>query len=340
MINGITAIICTHNGSHRLYPTLKALADQNINNSFPCELILVDNASTDLTSDIAYQYWTELGSPYPLAIISEPNPGKANALITGYNAARYELMLLCDDDNWLQPDYFSIVVELYTKHPEIGMLGGYGKALFNPGEKPVWFDKWAHCYVCGKHHNKDGYLSDLDFSIWGAGSVLRKTMWDFLRNNGFTFYNSMEGGKAMTEDAELSMAITFTGHKLYFDERLWFTHDLRGGRVTYPNLLAQQTVNGKNSAIIYMYRLAFNNVSNSRPLINWSFAKIIIRLMLRISKSCLKWKNRPEQLFIYTIFIELLTNLKKYRNLSLDAFTWVGKIKNTLPLSQNNPTIL
>ena len=95
-------------------------------------------------------------------------------------------MLLCDDDNWLQPDYLKTVIEIFSKYPDIGLLGGYGKAVFNGTEKPDWFDKWENCYVCGKHHTKNGFLQSSDFSIWGAGSVIRKTMWNFFQRHPLT----------------------------------------------------------------------------------------------------------------------------------------------------------
>ena len=330
---GISVIICVYNGAKRIIPTLKALSEQNIPNGLPCELLIVDNASTDSTSEVSKKYWASINSPFPLSVLSESKPGKANALVLGYNKAKYELMLLCDDDNWLQPNYFKIVTELYTTNPTIGLLGGYGKALFEPGEKPSWFNTWENCYVCGKHHTRSDFLSTKDFSIWGAGSVLRQTMWKRLVSNGFTFYNSNSGGKAMSEDAELSMAITFTGHQLYFDDRLFFTHDLRGGRITWANLLEQQSWNGKTNAILYMYQLAYDYPLLSPSKINFLFTKKILGLCWHLFKSLLKPYNRPRSTFFYHIIKELLTNSKNYKILAVNSLEWINKIRDTKPLS-------
>ncbi len=164
--SGISIIICTYNGSKKIIPTLKAIAKQNIPADICCELLIVDNASTDSTASLATDYWDSLISTIPLRIIQEPKPGKANALVKGYDEAKYELMLLCDDDNWLQPEYLDIVRELYSRYPEIGLLGGYGKALFEPGKEPDWFKTYEQAYVCGKHHNSSGFLEPLDYTIW------------------------------------------------------------------------------------------------------------------------------------------------------------------------------
>ncbi|MEI6696157.1 MAG: glycosyltransferase family A protein [Bacteroidota bacterium] len=340
MINyGISVIICVHNGASRIIPTLKALAEQNIPSGLECELLMIDNASTDNTAIIAADYWVSVGSPFSFRILTEPNPGKANALVMGYNAALNELILLCDDDNWLQPDYLKTVLEIYTLYPQIGLLGGYGKALFANNEKPVWFDKWERCYVCGKHHLRNGFLKNMDFSIWGAGSVMRKTIWTFLYSNGFVFYNGNNRGKAMTEDAELSMAITFTGHSLYFDDRLWFIHDLRGRKINWKSLLAQQSLNGQNTAILYMYRLAYDNILKFNLPVNWLFSRKIIGLTWRICGSFRKWDNYPERIFLFNIIKELLSNQKKYKKLALASIIWISKIKNAFPLDNNNKQI-
>jgi len=266
-------------------------------------------------------------------IIEEQKPGKANALVTGYNSAKYELMLLCDDDNWLQPDYLKTVIEIFNQHPDIGLLGGYGKAFFESGEKPEWFDKWENCYVCGKHHRQNGFLAIRDYSIWGAGSVITKTVWNYITSSGFAFHNSTKGGKAIAEDAELSMAISFSEYKLYFDDRLWFTHDLRGGRISWKNLIAQQAANGKNNAILCMYEIALNLKTNSSAIANYLFIKKTFEISFRLIKSSMKWKNQPRQIYFFNILKELILNANTYKKISLKSFFWINKIKNTRQIS-------
>ncbi len=334
--NGISIIICVYNGAQRIIPTLKALAEQNIPKDLQCELLIVDNASNDSTAKLSTEYWNSVNNPFPISILSEPKAGKSNALVKGYDEAKYELMLLCDDDNWLQPEYLKTVCEIYSKHPDIGLLGGYGKALFEPNEKPKWFDKWENIYVCGKHHDQNGFLDKFEFSIWGAGSVLRKTMWNFLKTSGFHFYNSVEGGKAMSEDAELSMAISFTDHRLYFDDRLWFTHDLRGGRISWENLIVQQSWNGKTNAILYMYRLAIDHVNKNNVWVNWLVNKKILGLLKDVSRSYLKSANKPRWIYFYNIMKELFNNKEKYGSLAKKSFLWIEKINNATPLSAND----
>lgn len=330
---GISIIICVHNAGEKITPTLKSIAGQNVPINVPCELLIIDNACSDNTIAIAKEFWNGIDPIIPMEILSEPRQGKANALITGYNNASYELMLVCDDDNWLRPDYLKIVDELFRKYPKIGLLGGYGKALLNTVDKPNWFSRWENCYACGKHHKYNGFLDQKDFSIWGAGSVIRKKMWDFLRTNGFKFSSSIGSGKAITEDAELSLAVSFTGHRLYFDDRLWFTHDLRGGRVSWEGLLNQQIENGKNNATLYTYLLTYNSLTKHRISYQFMFVMTMLNLCWSLGKSILKPNNKPRRLFLKHILLELFFHQKKYKQLNRDSYAWISKISNSYPLN-------
>jgi glycosyltransferase involved in cell wall biosynthesis len=332
--HGVSIIVCVHNGATRIIPTLKALAVQVIPRNLACELLIVDNGSTDSTAELATTHWNSLGNPFPLSILVEPKAGKGNALIRGYDSARYELMLLCDDDNWLQPGYLKTVIEIYSLHPEIGLLGGYGKAVFEPGEKPEWFDKWQRNYVCGKPYDRNGFLDRGDIGIWGAGSILRKTMWEFLRSNGFNFHNGMRSGKAIGEDAELSMAITFTGHRLYYDERLWFDHDLGGGRVSWEGLLQQQSLNGKACAILYFYGIGYDCVLRGNILFMIFFIRTIKDLTVCLFQETIVKSHEPKRIYLANAIYEILSKPFNYRRLYSQSLKWIGKVSNTFPLFQ------
>jgi glycosyltransferase involved in cell wall biosynthesis len=264
LINSITIIICTINGKQKLYDTLAYIAalcvPQDIHG---IELILVDNHSQDATAAFAQERWKQLGGPFPLSIIHEQKSGKAHALTTGYNAAKGDIIILCDDDNWLQKDYLVHAKNLFDTRPEIGLAGGCGSmALFHNDEKPEWFDTFSHYFVVGTHHPHSRILAKGDYSVYGAGSVLRKTVWNKIYSSGFRFQNSTYKGRAFSEDVELSMAVIFSGYKLYFEEQLTFIHDLRWGRMTFDNLMEQERLNGKGHVYLRVYEILYYRIRN------------------------------------------------------------------------------
>ncbi len=106
ILEGVSVIICCYNGSSRLPMTLTHLATQRVPKSLKWEVLLIDNASTDGSASIAQKIWDELLPDSELfRIILEPKAGQHFARIRGAKEAQYDLLLFCDDDNWLDPDY-------------------------------------------------------------------------------------------------------------------------------------------------------------------------------------------------------------------------------------------
>jgi len=313
-ISGISIIICTYNGESRLVPTFQALINQDIPECLKWEILIIDNASTDNTKQISEKFFKEFANQIDYKILFEPKPGKANALKRGYDNAQYDLMLLCDDDNWLQAQYISTVFEIFKNNPEIALLGGYGIAEFRNDKIPNNFEKWQHCFACGKYH-LTGYLKNGDFSIWGAGSVLKKSGWMELTQNGFEFLNSTKAGKAMGEDVDLAKAVSFWGYKLYFDERLWFYHDLSGERITDKNLLQQVKKNFKNSTLLLIYLIADKTYNKPTKFFFFYYFKMLISLSINLFTQIFKKDNKPTRMKIYLQLIELATHPSKYYSL-------------------------
>ena len=94
-----TVLIPFFNERAFLEGTLTSLAAQDI----PFELILIDNASTDGSADIAAQVCRRLGLAFTLLI--ERRPGKVNALNTGVGRTRTAFVATCDADTLYPSDY-------------------------------------------------------------------------------------------------------------------------------------------------------------------------------------------------------------------------------------------
>ncbi|MGO3307207.1 MAG: glycosyltransferase, partial [Sphingobacterium sp.] len=57
---GVSIIICTYNGAQKLPKTIQALADQNVPDNIPWEIIFVDNNSSDNSQTVAKMNWNNL----------------------------------------------------------------------------------------------------------------------------------------------------------------------------------------------------------------------------------------------------------------------------------------
>ncbi len=346
--NEISVIMCCHNSAKRIETTLQYLSQQKINSpEVGFEIILVDNNCKDNTVELAERFWQPYKDKYPLNVVHEKKPGKSNALMAGYHAANYEILLLCDDDNWLCPEYFETTLSLFNQYSHIGMLGGYGsEARFGEGvAEPIWFKEMSGAYFVGKFIKSSGFLPPTHFNIWGAGSVIRKKMWNYLIANGFQFKNSLQAGKAQAEDAELARIITITGHSLYFDDRLTFIHDLSGGRVSEQNLESQIKINAKCYGWLVFYKIIVKQVKFNKDNL---FIFFYLREMLVIVKTLFKKrhsnktvdhrfliKNYKEVLFDKYLLWELIIHFHTYYKERKSGLEFIKKIYNKQPLSSN-----
>ncbi len=331
--NEISVIMCCHNSEKRIETTLQYLSQQKlITSDIKFEIILVDNNCNDNTVEVAQKIWQPYHEKHPLHIVYEANPGKSNALIAGYNAANFEILLLCDDDNWLCSDYFDITLSLFNQHPDIGMLGGYGKeAIFGEGvDEPIWFKEMSGAYFVGRFIESSGFLPPTHFNIWGAGSVIRKSMWNYLINNGFHYKNSLQAGKAQAEDAELAKLITITGHQLYFDERLTFIHDLSGGRVSEKNLENQIKINAKCYGWLVFYKILVKQVKFKKDnLFVFFYLREIVVLLKNIYKRR-KIKPNKTHRFLTTDYKEILFDKYLLFEMATNFFVYYKSRKKDL----------
>lgn len=256
---GISILICAYNGAKRLPETLRYIAAQEVPVGLKWEVVLVNNASTDDTLIAAPRTWTELGAPAPLRLLDELQPGKENALVRGFDAANYEYICIVDDDNWLYSDYIAQVASIMQKHPQIGILGAFAEGVFEV-EAPAWFEQFQAYYAVGPQANQSGPLHQLEAYVYGAGSVVRRSGWRYLRANGFVFTTSTKRGKVIVsgEDVELGNALRLAGYELWYDERLRLRHYMYKERLTWNYLrrIAHGAVAAALTGLVYyqLYR--------------------------------------------------------------------------------------
>jgi glycosyltransferase involved in cell wall biosynthesis len=235
---GITVLICTYNGATYLPITLKHLAAQQIRAGISWEIILVNNASTDQTAQVAQRLMTDLFTQVPFRIVDEARPGKDRAMDKGLGMARFRFVLVCDDDNWLGEGYLQRAYEIMTANPRIGMLGGRGIPAFG-GEEPAWFKGVEHYYAVGAQNPRSGEVVTSKGFLWGAGAVINREAYVRLLDAGFqrNITHDRYPRFSRSEDVELCLALRLTGYQVWYDEQLVLHHYIDGKKLTWDYLL-------------------------------------------------------------------------------------------------------
>lgn len=284
---GVSVIICTFNGSARLVKTLNALSSQKFDSDLNCELLVVDNKSTDDSVDLVYNTWSSLGSPFPLKIIKESRPGKAYALETGYDNASFSYMITCDDDNWLQEGYFQNAFDLMNSLPTVGLLGCNSIGEFEV-PPPAWFTELSEGFVVGKQAPVEGYFDESKSYVWGAGMVFRKSIWDFLRANNFEFITGKAVRKAVGEDSELSLIVKYLGYRFYYSESLVLKHWMPKERISWSNCISLYKGFGYTKPYFSFYNLFLKPGKWSKIGIHLYWVQLLSVYLYRIVRIWIK----------------------------------------------------
>ena len=144
---GVTILLPTFNRAEPLRETLSGLASVDYT-GIDCEIVVIDNNSTDATPDVVKTFRDRL----PVLYLRETRVGKNMALNKALReCALKDLVLFTDDDvtpdrNWLQQ-----VVEISERWPEIGVFGGRIDVSW-PGEKPDWAEaEWIRAFGYSAH---------------------------------------------------------------------------------------------------------------------------------------------------------------------------------------------
>jgi glycosyltransferase involved in cell wall biosynthesis len=259
MIDGVSVVICCHNGAKRLPETLRHLAAQEVPGELSWEVLLIDNASTDDTAKVARQCWPE-SLRVPLRVVTEPRLGIANARFRSFSESRQEIISFIDDDNRVGPTWLVNVTDFFQRHPEVSAVGGPSRAVFE-ATPPHWFSTVSPFYAIGDQHAFAGDITNEQGTLlWTAGMSLRRGSALELIRSGFRFIAC--GGSSLTiktgEDTELCFALRALGGRLYYDPRLAIEHFMPADRLVWPKALSLMRTMGASSVLFGIYLCALD----------------------------------------------------------------------------------
>jgi glycosyltransferase involved in cell wall biosynthesis len=246
---GVSIIICFYNAGERLINTLTHICKQNNRNKNNTELILVNNCSNDNSLYVINEVLKGF-ELFSWKTVSEIQPGLANARICGLRHAQFDLLLYCDDDNWLNPNYVEQSEKIMRNNPLIAILGGKGEAVSNI-PIPAWFESVQNHYAVGPQSDQNGRVKGKRNMVYGAGMVMRKTVFEELLDNGFEFLSLGRTGSNLSagEDSEMCLATQIMGKYIWYESSLTFMHYMESSRLDFSYL--KRMKNGKINSSFY-----------------------------------------------------------------------------------------
>lgn len=254
---GISVIICTYNGRLKIAQTLNFLHQQKGLDGVPWEIVIVDNASTDGSFSEIKKLIANKSTNTSLC--NQPIEGKAAALKLAIEKSKYDYLVICDDDNWLNEYYLANIYQIFQTKPTVGIIGGNGEPV-DIDSVPDCIVPHLHNYAAAAQWSHSADITTEIGSVYGAGMGIRKEIFAKISESQWPTYlsafrksNSIMSG----EDTELGLIARHLGYRIYFDETLKFRHELSTARLTKKYLMQLAYANGFGTAVMLPYHEAF-----------------------------------------------------------------------------------
>ncbi|HEY2580488.1 MAG TPA: glycosyltransferase [Mucilaginibacter sp.] len=332
MSTGISVVICCFNSATRLAPTLQHLRNQKGISTSSWEVILVNNCSTDNTVETARQLWESFPLNKPdFKIVNESTPGLSAARQKGIDESRFDYVLFCDDDNWLDENYLNIALDIMRKNPNIGVLGGTGRPVFEKKEPPYFGVNQYHVLATGNQSEIDGDITDERGVLYGAGMILNKKAYIFLKENfnfQFQLSDRLNNSLLSSGDHELCLALKKIGFKIHYSKRLFFKHFIPGHRTTINYYKKLFLGFGISYAMLHVYRVNknnLNNIKNDYRYITIRCIKNIVFIHLKLLIGGYYFTDNKykylDQLHLLYVNIGELTTILKVKNIYKTQFS-------------------
>jgi glycosyltransferase involved in cell wall biosynthesis len=255
-------VICCFNSRNRIRPTLEHLAAQQFSDLARCELIIVDNNSSDGTGEFGRQIWTELGAPCLIRVVNEARVGSAYAREAGAIAAARNNIVFVDDDNWLSGNWLAVAADIVHSVPDYGAFGGSIVPCYETAP-PTWVRHEESVLAC----DVDPVLKLRELPggsyLFSAGLVMRKEVYLCARNSFGPWLLAGRSGSALAsgEDIELCYRVQLLGLRLYRYGRLVLRHFIPSRRTSFSYLrrLARDSASHEWLLVAYRSRLQLND---------------------------------------------------------------------------------
>jgi glycosyltransferase involved in cell wall biosynthesis len=245
MVVDLTVAIPTYNGARRLPEVLErlrisckhAMLRSNYAEHFSCEVIVVDNNSTDDTAKVVQAYQANWPKEYPLKYCFEPKQGAAFARHRAFREARGTLVGFLDDDNIPAVDWVLAACAFAEKYPNAGAYASqiYGVFEVTPPEN---FHRLAPFLAITQRGSQPlRYEPQKKVLPPSAGLVVRKQAWLDSVPSRLVLTGRTSKSMVTSEDLEMLSYIQANGWEIWYNPAMQIDHKIPHWRLKRDYLI-------------------------------------------------------------------------------------------------------
>lgn len=240
----ISVIVCTYNRAATLERCLAHLTAQQVPAEVNWEVVVVDNNSTDHTSQIAK---SAAAGKLPVRYSREANQGLCYARNRGLADARGALVAYIDDDIFTDPAWLSGMVSAF-RETECDAAGGpihldtEGKPL------PLWLSRTLWGYLGYIDHGEERIVLDGNRHYpHGGNMAFRREVFD--RTGAFDVRIGRVGNELFKgSETEFFRRLTLTGAKIIYEPKAKVRHLIKPKELSKRHFRILQLRDGEQRA--------------------------------------------------------------------------------------------
>jgi glycosyltransferase involved in cell wall biosynthesis len=295
MLNSISIIFATYNGSSTIEKTLQSLERLNYPENITFTITIVDNNSTDNTLEILHKYTEKL----PLVVLQESRKGKNSALNKALTLIDElgELIIFSDDDVIFSEDVLEKYLNVANNETEYSLFGG--KIIPHWLEQPPQeiLEGIPQTVAFALTADEDGYKQGAieAIKIHGPNMAVRKEL--FLQGMGFDESIGPSGNNyVMGSETDFLFRAEKKGYKAFYDSTIIVEHIIRPYQYTNLWLKNRAYKAGRS----FFYEQLRKGINTEVPTImgrpRWALKKMVIQkvkmyLALSIGRLNVFYKN-------------------------------------------------
>jgi glycosyltransferase involved in cell wall biosynthesis len=241
----LTVAIPTYNGEKRLPEVLERLRISYEETMLPpsgkeffsCEVIVVDNNSTDATAKIIQAYQANWPKSCPLKYCFEPRQGAAFARKRAFEEAKGTLIGFLDDDNIPALDWMVAAYTFAQAHPTAGAYGSQIHGIFEV-TPPENFHRLApFLALTDRGSNPLRYEPQKKVLPPSAGLVVRKQAWVDSVPSKLVLTGRTSNSMVTSEDLEMLSYIQAKGWEIWYNPAMKIDHKIPHWRLKREYLI-------------------------------------------------------------------------------------------------------
>ena len=299
-----SVVICTHNRKSFIAKSLASVLQQNFDKR-QFEVIVVDNGSTDGTSETARAFLASHSKKEQVRLVKEPTLGLSQARNRGLSEAQGQFVLYLDDDAVASPNWLLSMIKIFESDPKIAVVGGRIDPLWPSDKIPSWLssDLWGHFSVIdwgpGSH--------DLKKEQWLAGANIGYQKKALIESGGFSGKLGRKGKMLLScEESLLNYQISKRGYRIVYSGESRVEHYVMPERMTPEWLMQRSFWQGISESVM-------------AELLKTNRSHFVFKLFVQLPKGLLRFAKARYLKFL--VLQGRQQDLKK----SLDSFHRAGK---------------